>query len=156
VLYRWRTAINQQAGFAAKRNGEEEKGGQAKKKPRTERAPSVLILPSINSLPFLPPYIGGAIQAKKREEHQGLPGARSGSTSFPSEFLVDLFLFDHLLGSWCSLPLSPIKFSCLISTFRSQLPSIPLLRPMLGTLVRQQDQRTTFMYASSSVMVARV
>ncbi|CAD6223618.1 unnamed protein product [Miscanthus lutarioriparius] len=38
----------------------------------------------------------GAIQAKKREERQGLPGARSGSTSFPSEFLVDLFLFDHL------------------------------------------------------------
>jgi hypothetical protein len=113
-LYRWRTAINQQAGFAAKRNGEEEKGGQAKKKPRTERAPSVLILPSINSLPFLPPYIGGAIQAKKREEHQGLPGARSGSTSFPSEFLVDLFLFDHLLGYACTappFPLSPFPFS---------------------------------------------
>jgi hypothetical protein len=36
---------------------EEEKGG---KKPR-----SVLLLPSINSTPFLPPYIGG-IDARKR------------------------------------------------------------------------------------------
>jgi hypothetical protein len=32
---------------------------------------------------------------------------------------------------------------------------IPLLRPMLETLVRLQDQRTTFMYASSSVMAVR-
>uniref|UniRef100_A0A8R7TGV0 Uncharacterized protein n=1 Tax=Triticum urartu TaxID=4572 RepID=A0A8R7TGV0_TRIUA len=126
----------------------EERRGEVKggKKPR-----GVLLRPSINS-PSLyrrhPTQRGGRTP---RTHYQRL----SAIQILPGKFLVDLFLLDRLPGSWCSFCHSHQEISCLILTFRSQLPLTPLPRRMLGTLVQLPDQKTTFMYASSSVMVAR-
>lgn len=51
----------------------------------TGGARSVLLLPSINSPLFLPPYIG-AIRSKKREEHQG-PSAPVQDPHLPERVL---------------------------------------------------------------------
>lgn len=92
-----------------KRRGEK-RGRQA----TTGGARSVLLLPSINSPPFLPPYIG-AIRSKKREEHQG-----------PSAPVQDPHLPERVLGwplplrttskgmhphPFFPFPLSPFTFS---------------------------------------------
>lgn len=96
-----------------KRRGEK-RGRQA----TTGGARSVLLLPSINSPPFLPPYIG-AIRSKKREKHQG-PSAPVQDPHLPERVLGwPLPPSDHLQGYAPPPPSSPFPFSPLLSRRKS-------------------------------------